>query len=371
MTMTSSPSLTMTPLDAGRQETPARTAPLVEAQRGAWFEGADPVTALRVYDDALEFEWPGGAQQQLIGASGKCAISLPGLSAKHCLLEHRGDRLRLVDMNSTHGMYYQDRRVQDITVAAGDTFTLPPFTFLVMNDEMRKHRPTIVDIVGTGSTPSPDKLLMEGSRGSSNLIVTGEASSDLDQLAGAIHAVSLRRRQNIVEISEVPEDHSKQRAIVESAARSTLVISIATGQGRLDPTFYSMVRAPACHVRVIVLAPSIEVARDTLGRDAVDQMQHVWVRPLLLRSAEIDRLLDRVFERHSTLRVANLTPANLAALRAHDWPDNLAGLRRIVTMILAHATHHGLRPAARSLGMSPSTLHSQLVRIGLSFPLFV
>jgi hypothetical protein len=360
----------MTPLVAGSLETPARTAPLVEAQRGAWFEGADPVTALHVYDGALEFECPGGAQQLTIGASGKCTISLPGLSAKHCLLEHRGDRLRLLDMHSTHGMYYQDRRVQDITVVPGDTFTLPPFTFLVLNDEMRKHRPTIVDIVGTGSAPSPDKLLIEAVRGSSNLIVTGEANSDLDQLAATIHAVSLRRKQNIVEISEVPDDRAKQRALVESAARSTLVIFVAIGQGRLDPTFCSMVRSPTYHVRVIVLAPSIDVARDTLGRDAVDQMQHVWVRPLLLRSTEIDRLLDRAFERHSTLRVANLTPANLAALRAHDWPDNLAGLRRMAAMILAHAAHHGLRPAAKSLGMAASTLHSQLVRVGLSFPLF-
>lgn len=359
----------MTPLAAGAQDTPARTAPLAEAQRGAWFEEADPVTALRVYDGALEFECPGA--QQLIGASSKCTIRLPGLSAKHCLLEHRGDRLRLLDMHSTHGMYYQDRRVQDITVGPGDTFTLPPFIFLVLSDEMRKHRPTIVDIVGTSSTPSPDRLLIEAVRGSSNLIVTGEANSDLDQLAGAIHAASLRRRQNIVETLEVPEDLAKQRAIIERAVRSTLVISIATGQPRVDPTFCSMIRSPTYHLRVIVLAPSIDVARDTLGQDIVDQMQHVWVRPLLLRSTEIDHLLDRSFERHSTLRIANLTPANLAALRAYDWPDNLAGLRRIVTMILAHATHHGLRPAARFLGMPPSTLHDQLVRVGLSFPLFV
>ena len=61
---------------------------------------------------------------------------------------------------------------------------------------------------------------------------------------------------------------------------------------------------------------------------------------------------------------------NLAALRAHGWPDNLAGLRLLADQILAHAAHRGLRPAARSLGMSPSTLHSQLTRVGLSFPIF-
>jgi len=358
---------------ASPPKTPARTDPLADAQRGAWFDGTDMVTSLREYDGALDLELPREVQGATMGASRICDLSLPGrgLSAMHCLLERRGDRLRLLDLHSTHGMYFQDRRVQDISIAPGDVFTLAPVTFIAMNDEMREHRPAIVDVLGSGSVPSPDKLLIEAARGSSNLILTGEASCDQDRLARTIHAISLRRRQAIVEIAELPEDRVKQRAILDSAVRSTLVVPIAVRQPPFDPTFCSMMCSPTCHVRVIVLAPSIDVARDALSRDVVDQMQHVRVRPLALRSTEIDRLLDRVFvERRATLRAANLTPANLAALRAHGWPDNLAGLRRFADQILAHATHHGLRPAARSLGMSPSTLHSQLIRVGLSFPLF-
>ena len=354
-------------------KTPTRTDPLADAQRGAWFDGADMVTVLREYDGALELELPREVQRATMGASRSCDLSLPGrgLSAMHCLLERRGDRLRLVDQQSTHGMYFQDRRVQDISIAPGDVFTLAPVTFLAMSDEMREHRPAIVDVIGSGFVPSPDKLLIEAARGSSNLILTGEASCDQDLLARTIHAVSLRRRQDLVEISELPEDRVEQRAIFDRAIRSTLVVPIAAGQPPFDSTFCSMVGSPTHHVRVIALAPSIDVARHALSRDAVDQMQHVWVRPLALRSTEIDRLLDRVFvERRATLRAAELTPANLAALRAHGWPDNLAGLRRLADQILAHAAHRGVRPAARSLGMSPSTLHSQLTRIGLSFPLF-
>jgi len=354
-------------------KTPARTDPLTEVQRGAWFEGTDAITAIREYDGTLEFELPREVQQATMGASRKRNLSLPGrgLSTTHCLLERRGDRLRLLDQHSTNGMYFQDRRVQDITIAPGDLFTLAPVTFFALNDEMRAHRPTIVDIIGTGFVPSADKLLIEAARGSSNLILTGEANCDQDRLARTIHAVSLRRRRSIVEITEIPDDRTKQRAILDSAARSTLVLPIAAGQRPLDPTFCSMVCSPSFHVRVIVLASSIDAARDALNRDAVDQMQHVWVRPLALRSTEIDRLLDRIFiERDATVRVADLTPANLAALRAHDWPDNLLGLRVIADKMLAHATHHGLRPAARALGMPASTLHSHLVGIGLSFPLF-
>jgi DNA-binding NtrC family response regulator len=100
-------------------------------------------------------------------------------------------------------------------------------------------------------------------------------------------------------------------------------------------------------------------------------MQHVWIRPLALRSHDIDRLLDRVFaERGAAIRASDLTPANLAALRAYDWPDNLARLRLVADEIVAHATHDGLRPAAKALGMSKSTLQKHFDRAGLSLPLF-
>jgi transcriptional regulator with PAS, ATPase and Fis domain len=134
-----------------------------------------------------------------------------------------------------------------------------------------------------------------------------------------------------------------------------------------------MVCSPHYHVRVIALAPTIDDARAALAPDAVDQMKHVWVRPLALRSGEIERLLDRMFvARQASVRAANLTPANLAALRAYDWPDNLADLRLIADGIVAHATHHGLRPAAKSLGLPKSTLQKYFHRVGMSFePLFV
>lgn len=354
-------------------KTPISTTPLAEAQRGAWYDGPDAITGLRELDGALEFDLPRDVQRFTMGASRSCDIALPGrgLSATHCLLERRANLLRLIDQGSTNGTYFQDRKIDDVKIAPGDTFTLAPVTFLAMNDEMRTHRPTIVDVVGNGFALSPDKLLIDAARGSSNLLLTGEPNCDQDRLARAVHAVSLRRRRAIVEIAEVPEERAKQRAIIDSAARSTLVLSIAPGRRRLDPTFISMVCSPSYHVRVIVLAASVDAARDALSRDAVDQMQHLWVRPLALRSDDIERLLDRMFaERAASVRCADLAPGNLAALRAYDWPDNLVGLRLLADEIVAHTAHHGLRPAAKALGIAKSTLQKHFDRVGLSLPLF-
>ncbi|MEO7734086.1 MAG: FHA domain-containing protein [Kofleriaceae bacterium] len=356
-------------------KTPFSTTPLPEGQRGAWYDGPDAITCLRELDGALEFDLPRDVQRFTMGASRSCDIALPGrgLSATHCLLERRANLLRLIDQGSTNGTYFQDRKIDDVKIAPGDTFTLAPVTFLAMNDEMRRHRPTIVDVVGNGFTPSPDKLLIDASRGSSNLLLTGEPNCDQDRLARAVHAVSLRRQRKIVEIAEVPEERAKQRAIIDSAARSTLVLSVAPGRRPFDPTFISMVCSPSYHVRVIVLAATVDAARAALSRDAVDQMQHVWVRPLALRSDDIERLLDRMFaepERAASVRCADLAPGNLAALRAYDWPDNLVGLRLLADEIVAHAAHHGLRPAAKALGIAKSTLQKHFDRVGLSLPLF-
>jgi hypothetical protein len=354
-------------------KTPVRTDPLPEAQRGAWYEGDDTVTALREYDGAMEYELPRDLRQFTVGASRSCDIRIPGrgISALHCLLERRGERLRLIDQHSTNGMYFQDRRVSDVSITPGAVFTLAPVTFIAMNDEMREHRPTIVDVIGTGVVPSPDRFLIEFAMGSSNLLLTGEPHCDQDRLARTVHAVSLRRRKPLITLDAVPEERTKQRAIIDSAARSTLVLPIADGQRPLDPTFCAMLASSSYHVRVIALASSVDVARVALTRDLVDQMQHVWIRPLALRSHDIDRLLDRMFaERGVTLRASDLTPANLAALRAYDWPDNLARLRLVADEIVAHAKHDGLRPAAKALGMSKSTLQKHFERAGLSLPLF-
>jgi hypothetical protein len=357
---------------AGSRKTPVRTDPLAEAQRGPWYDGPDPITALREYDGVVELELPLDVSRFTMGASRRCDLSLPerGLSATHCLLERRGDQLRLLDQHSTNGMYVQDRRVSEGSIGPGDTFTLAPVTFLAMNAEMRAHRPTIVDVLGTGLVPSPDRLLREAARGSSNLLLTGEPNCDQHRLAGAIHAVSLRRRRKLIAVGELPAERAKQRAIIDSAARSTLAVTISAGQLRLDPTFVSMAFSPSYHVRVIVIAPTADEARRVLARDAVDQMQHIWIRPLRLRTEDLDRFLDRTFaDQGTTLRTSDLTPANLAALRAYDWPDNLVSLRFLVKAIVEHRSHGGLRPAAKALGMKRTTLQKQLLKVGLSFPL--
>src|SRR5262245_7879997 len=116
--------------------TPVQTRPLDDAQRGAWYEGPDVVTALRIPDEDQEYSRPARATVTL-GASRSCDLSLPGrdLSALHCAFVRKGSRLRMHDQHSTNGVFFGGRRVEEIDLYPGDTFLAAPVTFLAMNEE--------------------------------------------------------------------------------------------------------------------------------------------------------------------------------------------------------------------------------------------
>jgi hypothetical protein len=358
-------------------ETPARTTPLDETQRDAWFEGPDVVTAIRIYDGDVEHELPRKAAITL-GASRSCDLHVPdrGLSALHCLFERKGGRFRVHDQHSTNGTFFGGRRIDMCDVYPGDTFTPAPLTFLAMNEEMRAQRPIIAEIVGTGFSPSPDRVLVDAVKYAHPLLLTGEPGCDTDRLARAIHAVSLRRSRPLVELSEVPADRSQQREILKRAARSSLVIDLYRAAAPLDPAFCSMVFSRDYHVRPIVLAPSTNVARKLLPIEDPEHLQHLWVRPLGMRPGDLPDLLDRMLaERASPRRLGDLTHKNRDALCAWEWRDNLAGLRTAADRLAGIARVLGWegldwRERAAATGIPKSTLHDWFTTLGLTSPLF-
>jgi pSer/pThr/pTyr-binding forkhead associated (FHA) protein len=357
-------------------KTPVKTRPLEDAQRDAWFEGPDVVTALRVYDGDLEYALPAKATFTL-GASRSCDVPVPGrdLSALHCAFERKGARLRVHDQHSTNGMFFGGRRVEVIDLYPGDTFTAAPVTFLAMNDEMRAQRPFIADIVGTGFTPTPDRVLVDAVKQSNHLLLTGETGCDQDRLARAIHAVSLRRRRPLVELAELPADRGAQREILRRAARSCLLIRLDVIRSPLDPTFCSMAFSPDHHIRAIVIAATQAAARRLLAIDDLDHLQHIWLRPLGMRPGDVPELLDRLLiERQAAFRLADLAPSNREALCSHDWRDNFIGLRLSADRLAAIGRVPGWEAMtwperSAALGMPKTTIFEWFHGLGLTSPL--
>jgi FHA domain len=382
----SSPAAADTSADrAGSPATPARTGPLpdepIDDERISEFDqaGSEIITGCREYNDAGTADWElrRDVKRFFIGGSSSCAIAIPGrgLSATHCMLERRGRGMRLYDEHSTHGTWVKDAPITTADLRPGDKFTAKPVTLVAMNDSMRLHRPTLVEIVGTGWAPSPDWLMVEAYN-SSHLVITGEPGCDQDRLARAIHAISPRRDQLPIEIGAIPEERAAQIALVKQASRqqaprqrTTVVLTVQEKQTPLDETFLSMLYSTTTYgVRVIVLARRAENVRRAIGEALAGMCQHIVLRPLAYRAAEIDQLLDRVFvERQAPhLRTADLTPENQEALRTYHWPENLAELRLIGHVMTAHETFGGWRPASEAVRRAKTTLQEHFERIGLA-----
>jgi transcriptional regulator of acetoin/glycerol metabolism len=236
---------------------------------------------------------------------------------------------------------------------------------------MRQHRPTLFEILGSGAVRTPDWVMVESAKGSGPMLLTGKAGCDLDRLAHAIHAMSARRNRKPVEVTTVPPEGEGQVALADQAFLTSLILPLGPEDAPLDPDFVSKLFDARRGIRLLALAPSPSIARRALTDANVELMQHIPVRALAYRTGEIYQLLDRQFtERAFHRSVDDLTPVNQDALKKYHWPGNFAELRKTADAIIAHDTLGGMRPAARSLGMSRQKLTRHLARVGLATPLF-
>jgi FHA domain len=294
--------------------TPLRTATIDESQCEPWYDGEDAIEALGEYDTPREHELSVITKSFDLGGSSRCAVSVPGcgLSKRHCLLERRGMRFLVHDLDSKNGTIHDGRRIREaIDLNPGDRFTAVPITFVALNRAMRVHRPLLIDLLGTAFAPSADKLMIEAAKGLGNLLITGEAGCEQGRLAHAIHAMSLVHDRPLVECAALPVDRASQVALVTAASRSTLVLTLTEKTRAVDSTFHSMLFSRNYRIRVIVIAPGEVIARRVLSRDEVGRMQHVWIRPIAVRVGELPMLLDRLLaERDAPIRHGSLTRAS-------------------------------------------------------------
>jgi len=355
--------------------TPARTPPPPNDRFLGWDAGPDPTIAICEYDVTGDWELRGDLAELSLGGSSQCTISIPGrgLSARHCLLERRARKLRLNDLASSYGVFFRGRRLEGFAdLSPGDMFTARPMTFVCLNDEMRQHRPTVFEILGSGAVRTPDWVMVESVTGSGPMLLTGKAGCDLDRLAHAIHAMSTRRNRKAVEVATVPPDGDAQVALAEQAFQTSLILHLGQEEeAPLDPDFVSKLFDARGGIRLIALAASPDIARRALTDANVELMQHIPVRALAYRRGEIHQLLDLRFkERAFHRRADDVTPVNQEALKRYHWPGNFAELRQVADAIIAYATLGSMRRAAVSLGVSRQKLTRHLERIGLATPLF-
>lgn len=356
-------------------------------QRAGTYERDDDVTGLLWYGTHSILDLPQDRPRITAGTARDRDLVLhgDGISAHHFVMERRARGLFVTDDGSTNGLAYEVKRDlglalkpsfedkrdegEGFVLVPGMTFVAgaEPYRFIALDDTMREQHPRLVEILGredevrsateSGETPSPSDLIVAAA-GPGHLLITGKPGCEQEELARAIHKMSKRRRQAIVEVDHVPEDRTGQNVILKhKATKGTLVLHLAANRNRLDPAFVSSIFSPSYHIRVIVIARTANQARRALGHQHWRPLMHIALCPMVLRRAAITRLLDQwLVARGSALRVADLTPFNQRALLHNPWRENLQSLRDAAVRLDAIArADFSRKKAAELLGIKRQT----------------
>lgn len=347
-----------------------------------WTGGGNEVTGFRELDreGGCEWELPRQMHDALLGSDPRaCQLVIPvdGISRAHLRIQRVLGKLRIYDEKSTNGTIVRGYRIPAggmAEIEAGDLITMPvsrEVTLLAMNDAMQANRTNILDILGTGFSRSADWLMQEAAKGSNPLLLTGDPSSCVNELAEIVHAISPRRANKIVHVKQMPTSAADGSALVKTAEHSTLVLSLPENATPLKEAFVNALFSPSYKVQLIVIAHSFRDARSAFDERYASLLQHVLVRPLAYRRQDIPAVVDRRFATASKpLRFADLTLANQQALLHGKWDSNLTELRQVVDALAAFGAGDGYRKAAKAVGKSSTALWRLLARVNLERPLF-
>lgn len=329
-------------------------------------------------------------------------IVIPGrdLSAEHCTLQRRSTSIRAIDQQSTNGTYVKGSRIGSWDIRIGDKFSPWPMTLFLMDDAMAKNRDPVARLLGEGHAPSADTLLTDVVRQSGHIIIAGPPGAGHVQLALAIHEMSLRSTAKPValiagpsgrsqlalaiqemssrskgppaEIKSIPEDRAGQADLLRSAAKpkNTIILELPKRykEESVDATFLSNLYSPSYGIRVIASVFTEDIAERVLPRQAFLMSYRINLRPLAMRAAEIDSLLDYFFVQHDAphLKSERLTTANLDALHDYAWPRNFDELSEVAEAIASLDRHRSLRGASRVTGEKYHQIRDTLRRPGIT-----
>jgi hypothetical protein len=343
----------------------------------------DPIVALRERDTGIQHPLDPGQAGFTIGTKAECDVRVDSVyvSKVHCLAERRGPNLSIRDHSSHNGTFIDGARVSGGEIGAGGRLVLAEpagVSLLAMNRIMVEAVRVFEMILGHDAHHAIDDLLAVAMKPISmkpdgkldNLAILGEPNCDQDKLIDTIHWVSRRRTMRLIKRTEMPFAYDAQRELVDSANRGTFALAVDENAPAIDNLARVMLFAPEYRVRVLIVAPSAEVAVNVAGVDAFARMHVVQVPPLRQRARDLDRLVDGALAQHgSSLTFAQLTPENQAALRAYRWPGNLPKLHEVAGWLHTLAGTGSQRKASTALGVKRSTFQDWLAEVGLTLPL--
>ena len=304
-----------------------------------------------------------------VGSGPGCAVQIEStyVSQLPCLIERRaGTRLRVRDNGSKNGTWFQDRREPEIELRAGDSFQIGMTLLLAATDAMHEARDPLRYYLGYEKARTTDDLLQWAVQ-AEHVVLIGEPGSGQEAAARLAHAVSARRSQPFVVLSDIP-DGPAAMALAARHAHSTIFLPLGT-LPPLREAFVEALVAGGLDTRLYAACASDDQLKLKVSTTVQRALRPVNIPPPRTRGGELRRMIDHAFaQRQLGFHAHDLGDRNLDALEAGGWLENVDELELVVERAGAILGAPSQRKAAERLGISHTTLSRWLGQRGLAFP---
>jgi len=313
-----------------------------------------------------------GARPVTVGAHASCDLVLddPKVSRRHAELAIVPEGIRIKDLGSTNGTWYQGTKVGEVVVPAGSTVKFGETQVRIVAGDVRSLAPSDRDHFGalSGKSLAMRELfavLEMASPSDATVLIEGESGTGKELAARAIHDASARAKGPfvVVDCGAIQEslvdshlfghvrgaftgaDRDRKGAFVEasggtlfldelgelplaSQAKLLRVLEAQTVQplGSDRPVQVDTRVVAATHRDLSRMVNAKEFRFDLFYRLAV---VHVALPALRDRLEDLPHLLRTFYERRGT-DPGPIEGENLERLRRHAWPGNVRELRNVL-----------------------------------------
>jgi len=310
-----------------------------------------------------------GARPITVGAHSSCDLVLedPQVSRKHAEISIVTDGIRIKDLGSTNGTWWQGSKVGDVVVPAGATVKFGETPVRISAADAPSLPPSDSDHFGAmaGKSVAMRELfavLEMAGPSEATVLIEGESGTGKELCARAIHDASSRSKGPfvVVDCSAIAEnlvdshlfghvkgaftgaDRERKGAFVEATGGTLFLDELGelplAAQAKLLRVLEAQTVQPLGADRPISVDTRVVAAthRDLARMVAVKEFRfdlfyrlavvHVALPPLRERLEDLPHLIETFYRRRGT-DPGPITGDNLEGMRRHAWPGNVRELR--------------------------------------------
>ena len=345
-----------------------------------------------------------GARPVVVGAHASCDLVLqdPQVSRRHAEITMLPDGIRIKDLGSTNGTWWQGTKVGEVVVPAGATVQFGGTPVRISAADAPSLPPSDRDHFGlmAGKSVAMRELfavLEMASPSEATVLIEGESGTGKELAARAIHEASSRAKGTfvVVDCSAIAEhlvdshlfghvkgaftgaDRERKGAFVEASGGTLFLDELGelplAAQSKLLRALEAQTVQPVGADRPVAVDTRVVAAthRDLARMVAAKEFRfdlfyrlavvHVALPPLRERLEDLPHLIETFFQRHAT-EPGPIDGDNLERMRRHAWPGNVRELRNVLERAWALS---GPKAAFRDLRLwlDPGAAQAQLSEV--------